>query len=84
MIEYIGHYLIGGNPNDELGLWDTKGEALINFALQFAEMTKEAKHNYLFIRREPVIIEENDFSSERIGWKMIGRFSICKINEENK
>ena len=83
-MEFIGHYLIGGNPNDlEHGFWDTEQDAIINFALQFAKLAENAQGNFLFVRKSPIICEEAMFDSNIKKWKMIGRFSISKLKEKN-
>jgi len=80
-LEYTGNCLIGGNPDDLDGYWATEGEALMNFATQFAEMTRTLKGHFLFVRRPPTLAHANPFESGT-GWRMIGRFSIGKLKEK--
>jgi hypothetical protein len=77
---YTDNRLVGGNPNNEEGLWDTKEEAFINFAVQFSEMAHAAQGHHLFVRRAPELVQEKQFDSGT-KWKMIGRFSIAKLKE---
>ena len=82
-MEFIGHYLIGGNPNDlEHGFWDTEQDAIINFALQFAKLAENAQGHYLFVRKAPELVQANQFEGGT-KWRMIGRFSIAKLKEKN-
>ena len=82
-MEYTGHYLIGGNPDDpEHGYWDTEQEAITNFALQFAKLAENAQGNFLFVRKAPVVCEDA-VSADKFKWRMIGRFSIAKRKESN-
>ena len=81
-LTYTDNRLVGGNPNNEEGLWDTKEEAFVNFAVQFSEMAHAAQHDYLFVRRAPELVQANQFDSGT-KWKMIGRFSIAKLKEKN-
>jgi hypothetical protein len=82
-MEFVSHHLIGGNPADpEHGYWDTKEEALINFALQFSELSTNAQHDFLFVRRAPALFQDKTFGGE-IKYRMIGRFSIAKLKEKN-
>jgi hypothetical protein len=75
----ISHHIIGGNPNDlEHGFFDTKEEALINFAIQFSKIAQAAKHKLLFVRIPPELNEERFFEEQKIGYRMIGRFSIIE------
>ena len=82
----ISHHIIGGNPNYlEYGFFDTKEEALINFAIQFSKFAQAAKHKLLFVRIPPKLNEERFFEQQKIGYRMIGRFSIIeKITREKK
>ena len=85
-MEFISHHLIGANPDDpEHGYWDTENEALINFAIQFAELAQQAQGNYLFVRRAPTLTKDAVFDSglDWYKWRMIGRFSIAKLKEKN-
>lgn len=79
-MEYVGHYLIGANPNDpEYGCWATEQEAMTNFAIQFSELAQKAQGCFLFVRLAPVCKKEPAFEGDR--WRMIGRFSIAKVKE---
>jgi hypothetical protein len=81
-MEYTGHYLIGGNPNDpKHGYWGTEQEAITNFALQFAKVAKSAQGNFLFVRKAPIVCEDAMFDGT-VKWRMIGRFSIAKRKEK--
>jgi len=79
-IEYTGNRLIGGNPNNEEGLWDTKEEAIVNFAVQLSEMAHAAQGHHLFVRRAPELVQTKQFEGG-VKWRMIGRFSIAKLKE---
>jgi hypothetical protein len=79
---YTDNRLVGGNPKNEEGLWDTKEEAFVNFAVQFLEMAHAAHHDYLFVRRAPELVQSNTFDGGT-KWRMIGRFSIAKLKEKN-
>ena len=81
-LEYTGNCLIGGNPDHPEGCWATQEEALMNFATQFAEMAHAAHHQYLFVRRPPTLMQEDHFEGGT-SWRMIGRFSIWKLKENN-
>ena len=78
-LEFTGHYLIGMNPKTEKdgGYWDTEEEAIINFAKQFSELAQQAHENFLFVRRVPVCTKEDWYK-----YRMIGRFSIAKLKEQ--
>ena len=77
---YTGNRLVGGNPNNEEGLWGTKEEAFVNFAVQFSEMAHIAQGHHIFVRRAPELVQSNTFDGGT-KWKMIGRFSIAKLKE---
>ena len=77
---YTDNRLVGGDPNNEEGLWDTKEEAFVNFAVQFSEMAHAAQGHHLFVRRAPELVQANQFEGG-IKWKMVGRFSIAKLKE---
>lgn len=82
--EFIGHYVVGGNPETEEtgGYWDTEEQAILNFALQFAKLSAHAQGGFLFVRRAPVVSEDAVFEGN-VKWRMIGRFSIAKLKEKN-
>jgi hypothetical protein len=80
-MEYPEHYLVGANPDDENGCWDTKEEALINFAKQFEEIASIANHKFLFVRRAPGLFQDKQFG-DNIKYKMIGRFSLARLKEK--
>jgi hypothetical protein len=83
-LEFLGHYLIGNNPNDELhGCFDTAEEAKIAFASQFAELAEKAKDNFLFVRRAPTLQHVRSFEYGTTKWQMVGRFSFAKLKEKN-
>ena len=75
--------LVGGNPNQLDGYWDTKEEAVVNFAVQLSEMAHTAQGHYLFVRKAPELVQANQFEGGT-KWRMIGRFSIAKLKEKNK
>ena len=79
---YTDHRLVGGNPDQLDGYWDTKEEAIVNFAVQFSEMAHTAQGHHLFVRRAPELVQANQFEGGT-KWRMIGRFSIAKIKEKN-
>ena len=79
---YMGNRLIGANPDQIDGYWDTKEEAIVNFAVQFSEMAHTAQGHHLFVRRAPELVQANQFEGGT-KWRMIGRFSIAKIKEKN-
>jgi hypothetical protein len=81
-LEFIGHYLIGGNKGDPDDYCDTKEEAMINFAKQFAELIENEQGKYLFIRRPP-LLTENDMFEGGTKYRMIGRFGLAKLKEKN-
>tara|TARA_R110000868_G_scaffold270941_1_gene530409 strand:- start:635 stop:961 length:327 start_codon:yes stop_codon:yes gene_type:complete len=82
-IEFIGDCYIGVNPDDLDGCWDTREEALINFATQFEKFVGQAKGKCFLVRRVPHLMHERSFESGRVRWKMIGRFSIPTLKERN-
>ena len=79
---YTDNRLVGGNPDQLDGYWDTKEEAIVNFAVQFSEMAHTAQGHHLFVRRAPELVQANQFEGGT-KWRMIGRFSIAKIKEKN-
>lgn len=81
-LEYTDNRLVGANPDQLDGYWDTKEEAFVNFAVQFSEMAHAAQGHHLFVRRAPELVQANQFEGG-IKWKMVGRFSIAKIKEKN-
>lgn len=83
-IKFVGSYIVGGNLKDENGCSDTETEAIKCFVDGFTKLCKEAEMKYLFVRRAPVLEQYKDFSSDKIGYRMIGRFSVGDIGEENK
>ena len=82
--EFTGHYLIGGNPDDlEYGYWDTEQDAINAFAKEFAELAQEAQGKFLLVRAAPVCKRSAIFDSDEYKWRMIGRFSVAKLRENN-
>ena len=81
-LSYIDNRLVGGNPNQLDGYWDTKEEAVVNFAVQLSEMAHTAQGHYLFVRKAPELVQANQFEGGT-KWRMIGRFSIAKVKEKN-
>ena len=59
-------------------VWDTKEEAIVNFAMQLSEMAHAAQRHFLFVRRAPELVQANQFEGGT-KWRMIGRFSIAKL-----
>ena len=82
-MKLINDFYVGVNPDDLDGAWDTKSEAVINFAKQFQEVAKQAEGNFLFVRRAPVLSGRPLFESGRVRWRMMGRFSIATLKERN-
>ena len=83
-LEFTGHYLIGGNPDDlEYGYWDTEQDAINAFAKEFAELAQEAQGKFLLVRTAPVCKRSAIFDSDEYKWRMIGRFSVAKLRENN-
>jgi hypothetical protein len=84
-LEFIMHYVIGGNPNtyETGGHWDTEQEAINAFAQEFAELAQAAQGNFLLVRTAPVCTKSGMFDSDEYTWRMIGRFSIAKFKENN-
>lgn len=81
-LNFVKHVLIGGNPKDpEYGFSNTPEEAKIVFAEQMEELLKYHEHDFIFVRRSPRLSEDKDFGSEKIRYRMVGRFSICKESE---
>jgi|GEM_PF-4048842 len=77
---YTDNRLVGANPDQSDGYWDTEDEAIINFALQLSVMAHAAQRHFLFVRRAPELVASNQFEGGT-KWRMIGRFSIAKIKE---
>ena len=77
---YTDNRLVGGNPDQLDGYWDTKEEALVNFAVQLSVMAHAAQGHHLFVRRAPELVRANQFEGGT-KWRMIGRFSIAKLKE---
>jgi len=78
---YTDNRLVGGNPDQLDGYWDTKEEAIVNFAVQLSEMAHAAQGHHLFVRRAPELVQANQFE-DGTKWRMVGRFSIAKIKEK--
>jgi hypothetical protein len=78
---FTGHYLVGGNPDDEEGYWDTREQAIEGFATQFSKIATVAQHQFLFVRRAPALFQNKEFGGG-IKYRMIGRFSIGHIKEK--
>ena len=76
-MEFISHHLIGANPDDKDGYWDTREKAIHFFATEFVYIAQRARHHFLFVRTPPQLFSSDDEK----GWRMIGRFSIAKIKE---
>ena len=74
---FISHHLIGGNPDDPDGYWDTREKAIHFFATEFLYIARRARHHFLFVRTPPELFSSDD----GLGWRMIGRFSIAKLKE---
>jgi len=81
-LTYTDHRLVGANPDQLDGYWDTEEEAFVNFAVQFSEMAHAAQGHHLFVRRAPELVQANQFEGGT-KWRMIGRFSIAKLKEKN-
>jgi hypothetical protein len=81
-LSYIDGRLVGDNPNQLDGYWDTKEEAVVNFAVQLSETAHTAQGHYLFVRKAPELVQANQFEGGT-KWRMIGRFSIAKLKEKN-
>ena len=79
---YTDNRLVGANPDQPEGYWDTKDEALVNFAVQLSEMAHIAQGHHLFVRRAPELVQTNQFEGGT-KWRMIGRFSIAKLKDKN-
>ena len=80
-IIYTDNRLVGGNPDQVDGYWDTKEEAIVNFAMQLSGMAHAAQRHFLFVRRAPELVASNQFEGGT-KWRMIGRFSIAKLKEK--
>lgn len=82
-LEFIRHYVIGGNPDTYTtgGHWDTEQDAINAFVKEFAELAQEAQGKFLLVRTAPVCIKSAMFDSDEYKWRMIGRFSIAKFKE---
>jgi hypothetical protein len=78
---YMDNRLVGANPNQPDGYWDTEDEAIVNFAMQLSQMAHAAQRNFLFVRRAPELVASNQFEGGT-KWRMIGRFSIAKLKDE--
>jgi hypothetical protein len=79
---FTGHYLVGGNPDDlENGYWDTQEQAIEAFATQFQKLAEVAKHQFLFVRRPPMLTQHKTFE-DKTKYRMVGRFSIGHIKEK--
>jgi hypothetical protein len=81
-IEYIGHVIVGNNPNTDHGGWDTEHEAAWFFAKHMEEVLKEAQGKLLFVRLSPVLKSHRLFDRDKPVYSMIGRFSIGKLKEK--
>jgi len=77
---YTDNRLVGANPDQPDGYWDTEEEAIINFALQLSAMAHTARGHFLFVRRAPELVASSQFEGDT-KWRMIGRFSIAKLKE---
>ena len=77
-MEFISHHLIGNNPDDRDGYWDTREKAIHFFATEFLYIARKARHQFLFVRTPPELCGDDEKS-----WRMIGRFSIAKLKEKN-
>ena len=78
---YTDNRLVGANPNQPDGYWDTEDEAIVNFAMQLSQMAHAAQRHFLFVRRAPELVASNQFEGGT-KWRMIGRFSIAKLKDE--
>ena len=76
-MEFISHHVVGVNPDEENGYWDTREKATQYFVTEFLDIVQKAKHKYLFVRTTPQLYES--FEGK---WKMVGRFSIVKLKRE--
>ena len=81
-LEFTDQVLIGANPDDPEGYWNTREEAIINFALQFSELATDAHGHFLFVRKAPACFQNTEFGGD-IKYRMIGRFGIAKLKEKN-
>jgi len=79
-IIYTDNRLVGGNPDQVDGYWDTEEEAIVNFSMQLSQMAHAAQRHFLFVRRAPELVASNQFEGGT-KWRMIGRFSIAKLKE---
>ena len=80
-IIYTDNRLVGGNPDQVDGYWDTEEEAIVNFSMQLSQMAHAAQRHFLFVRRAPELVQANQFEGGT-KWRMIGRFSIAKLKEK--
>ena len=80
-LDFISHHLIGANPDRDDGCWNSREEALQNFALQFRELAYDAKHSFLFVRAVNELAEVSPFEDDVKRYRMIGRFSIAKVKK---
>jgi len=81
LLVYTDNRLVGANPDQVDGYWDTKEKAFVNFAVQFSEMAHAAQGHHLFVRRAPELVAASQFEGDT-KWRMIGRFSIAKLKEK--
>jgi hypothetical protein len=80
--EFTKHVFIGANPDDPDGYWNTREEAIINFAFQFSELATDAQSHFLFVRKAPACFQNKEFGGD-IKYRMIGRFGLAKLKEKN-
>ena len=80
-LDFVSHHLIGANPDRDDGCWNSREEALQNFALQFRDLAYDAKHSFLFVRYVNELVEHANFDDDVKHYKMIGRFSIAKVKK---
>lgn len=80
-LDFVSHHLIGANPDRDDGCWNSREEALQNFALQFRDLAYDAKHSFLFVRFVNELVEHANFEDDVKRYKMIGRFSIAKLKQ---
>ena len=72
--EFLKHCIVGEESYTEQG-------AIIAFANQFAKLAQEAQGHYLFVRKAPELPQVS-CSDGTFKWRMIGRFSIAKLKDE--
>lgn len=80
-IEYTQHLIVGKNPDNEFGHWDTDHEAAWFFAKHMEEVLENAQGKLLFVRRPPVLESHRLFDRDKPVYTMIGRFSIGQLKE---